>query len=220
MLFQNRFAWVSMAPLGCPVVPEVYMITAMSSGSANTGAVSGARPASSSSSTSQPGAGCQRNHPAQPGLRTHRIDHRGALSVGHQGVRLRVAQDVAELVGGQSPVQRHERGADPCGGEQRDQKVRVVQARVADPIPALHAPGGQFGRQPVDAIREISVGPRAFAVGDGKQVRRRCGPTRDPGAEIDRGNVHLTNASPRALGAGAVRRTDTAGTVDALYRSR
>ena len=31
MLFQSRLAWVSIAPLGRPVVPDVYMITATSS---------------------------------------------------------------------------------------------------------------------------------------------------------------------------------------------
>ena len=42
VLFHQRLAWVSMAPLGRPVVPEVYMISATSSGSSGSARPSGA----------------------------------------------------------------------------------------------------------------------------------------------------------------------------------
>ena len=53
MLFQSRLPWVSMAPLGRPVVPEVYMMMATSSVLTSLSLASAAAPETTSSYTSQ-----------------------------------------------------------------------------------------------------------------------------------------------------------------------
>src|ERR1700759_5352364 len=76
MLFHHRFACVSVAPLGRPVVPEVYMITAGSSGRMSVRCARGTDDAESRSTSSQPGGG--------PAPRRHEVPlyrHDAALSV-------------------------------------------------------------------------------------------------------------------------------------------
>ena len=50
--FLYMFEWVSSAPLGCPVVPDVYRITAVSSGSRSSSTWAGSSTSPSSSSNS------------------------------------------------------------------------------------------------------------------------------------------------------------------------
>ena len=54
MLFQSRLPWVSMAPLGRPVVPEVYMMMATSSVLTTLSLASAAALETTSSYTSHP----------------------------------------------------------------------------------------------------------------------------------------------------------------------
>ena len=56
ILFQNTLPWVNIAPLGSPVVPEVYMIKAISSAPTCSLATIGSAPTISGSSASHPSA--------------------------------------------------------------------------------------------------------------------------------------------------------------------
>ena len=80
VLFHHRLAWVSMAPLGCPVVPDVYMISATSS--ASTGSASDQRLACLGCSGSQPSAGLVGQEPPHAELAADRVDDAAVRRVG------------------------------------------------------------------------------------------------------------------------------------------
>ena len=161
-------AWVSIAPFGRPVVPDVYMIpwtsrgsTSMSSGSSLGGvdelvvgqlAVGG-------------GAG------RDPGRRRHehavadphaRLVERGAGDAGQrrvvgEHVDAGVGEDVADLGRLQAVVDRHDDGAELRRGEDVLHERHRVEQQHADPVAAAHAEPEQRPGQLVRAPLELLV---------------------------------------------------------------
>ncbi len=159
--FQARLAWVSMTPLGRPVVPDVYMRRCTSSAaivcccSRSSGVRRSARVV----------------HPARAFSVTHARTRASmpvvALSarsmqvgVAHQGAGARVLEDVADLGRGQPPVDGHGDGPEVIGGEHRLQELRAVVGEqghhVATPDPPSVQPAGQC----LGALRHLAVAER------------------------------------------------------------
>ena len=137
--FQARLAWVSMTPLGRPVVPDVYINRWMSSAAATTGATS--LPLSRRVPMVVHPSGPPAARPARP-ARPGRPDANPDQAVGEPGRRLRrqlrqrvvaddgggagVLQDVADLGRGEPPVDRHGDGAQVVGGKEHLQELGAV----------------------------------------------------------------------------------------------
>ena len=96
----------------------------------------------------------------------HGCDARRERRVDHQDQRPRVVADVADLLGRQPGVDRHQHRAGERDGEVRDQHLRHVRQQVGHPVTGTDAGGAQGGRQFLHPLRELAVGPPVRAVHD------------------------------------------------------
>ena len=136
MLFHHRLAWVSIAPFGRPVVPEVYMITRHLVAVDRVDEVVGERRAVAG----DVGEGDPAGRVAVGGdvvaarqLVADAVEHRAVGLVGHDRVDAGVVDDVAELGAGEAEVQRHEDGAEARRREQHLEERRLVEAEERRP---------------------------------------------------------------------------------------
>src|ERR1700682_5414855 len=112
MLFHHRFACVSVVPLGRPVVPEVYMITAGSSGRMSVRCARGTDDAESRSTSSQPGGG-SRLPPPRHEVPLYRydaalsVDETCVVGVGDQGMDGGMVNCIGKFRTGEAEVQRN-----------------------------------------------------------------------------------------------------------------
>ena len=150
VLFHHRLAWVSIAPFGRPVVPEVYMMSATSSG------WTGSAPRGRRVRRSAPSAvGSVAEVRADRELRAIRVDHRPVRVVGDERVDAGVTDDEGELGPGEPEVERHEDRADPRCGEHRFEKARLVEPEEGDPV-ALREPKPESRQAQSSVARCIS----------------------------------------------------------------
>ena len=192
VLFHQRLAWVSMAPLGRPVVPDVYMITATSSASTGSASVSGALwPATEASGRPAVGGGVGADVAAARELVADAVDHRAVVLVDHDRVGAGVVDDVAELGAGEAEVEGDEDGAEPGRGEHRLEEGRLVEAEEGDPVAVVDAVGAQPAGEAVDAVLHLPVRPGRALEGEGAAVRGAAGPLGEPVAEADVGCRHV-----------------------------
>ena len=92
-------------------------------------------------------------------LHRQRFHGAGQLPVVDQHVRLRIADDVIELAGRETKVERQMHRADAPRGEDDVQRIHRVERQHADPVSLPDAEGLQPGRDaadPVDASRHRS----------------------------------------------------------------
>ena len=110
----------------------------------------------------------------------HGGQRRQVLRVDHQQLRAGVIADVADLLGGQPGVDRHQDRPGQRDAEVGDQHLRDVRAHVGHPVPALDAGGPQRVRQPGRLRAELAV---ARARGRRRRSRscRRTPPPPVPG---------------------------------------
>ena len=124
-------------------------------------------------------------HPRQS--RFERLDHRRQGLLDHQHLHRGVAQDVDLLRHRESPVERHQQGAEPGAGIEQHQDVRVVGGEDGDPVARPH-PQLRFqrARGRGDAPGEVGIGQLCA----GKADRRLVG--REGRVALDEsGQVHL-----------------------------
>ncbi len=97
-------------------------------------------------------------------VEAERLDQPFELRVDEEELRPRVLQDVADLLGGQPRVDRHQhparRGDSVVGLEHR----RDVGAEERHPVVLLHAGPAQSGGQPVHPLAELAVAVAPLAV--------------------------------------------------------
>jgi hypothetical protein len=105
--------------------------------------------------------------------------------VGHQGVDPGVADDEGELGTGKAEVQRHEAGAEPGRGEHGLEEGGLIEAEEAHPVAVAHPAGPQTGRQPVDPVEELGVGPGRALEAQRPAVRAGRRPSGEPAPEAD-----------------------------------
>ena len=150
--FHARLAWVSMTPLGCPVVPDVYIRRWTSSPAVVAGARSPRIDAEVGERRPPLGRRLRHARPQERGLHAlgRLVGERDERLVAHQRLRLGVLEDVAHLGRGQAPVDRHGDGAEVVGGEERLEELGAVVREQADhvaaPDPALVQPRRQRRR--------------------------------------------------------------------------
>ena len=157
-----RLAWVSTAPLGCPVVPEVYMISAgLSLGMSTAGrvAILGHQVL-----VAQDVPVGRRAGDDDGGQRGRDVTHRGADGgqhrLGDQHGGLAVLHQERQLGRGQPEVDRDRDRADPVGGQGGLDELRPVEHEDHHPV-ALAPPravqrAGQLG----DPVVEVGPGRR------------------------------------------------------------
>ena len=191
VLFHQRLAWVSMAPLGRPVVPDVYMMTATSSASTGSASVSGGTVARHRGKRRPAVVGGIGADVAAAGeLIADPVDHRAVVLVDHDRVDAGVVDDVAELGAGEAEVEGDEDGAEPGRGEHRLEEGRLVEAEERDPVAVVDAVGAEPSGQPVDALLHLPVRPGRALEGEGPTVGGAPGSLGEPVAEADVGCRH------------------------------
>ena len=105
-------------------------------------------------------------------IRANRIDRGDVIGAGAHHLRAAVLNQVAEIVGDQPEVDRHEHGADLRNRVERlELRVRVGRD-VGDAIALLDAEALQRRRPAIAAIEELAVGPALRAVNDAFAVAR------------------------------------------------
>ena len=176
----SRLRWVSTAPLGRPVVPDVYMMNAASSLVDVDGQVGSARPRPARPRTL--GAG-RRRRPRRPGRRPTSRAPRAAGAAPASGASTThgdgaaVGEHVADLVGDETEVDRARRSRPPWASEEDLDHLQPVEGSTATRSPAPTPRCGQRLGQPVRPARPTRrrcgrrpriAGPRASG------VRRAC----------------------------------------------
>ena len=138
---------VATAPFGFPVVPDVYMIVASSSGSTsmsgNADHVELAERVGEGLGVRHVALGAGEHDLAHRRLAEQRCEPLGALLVGEEHDAARVAQAVRELGTGPPRVQRHRDRADRDRRPERERPLGVVPHRDRDAIAGLHAVGAE-----------------------------------------------------------------------------
>ena len=169
--FQNVMPWVMVAPLGWPVVPDVYMMVETSSS-----VTSSAR--SSGFADAMPPHRRRRGRAAgwSRRCRALRRERRlGEIGVVDHHLRRAIAGDELKLGNGEAGVQRHEDGAEPSAGELHLQRIGRVQRQHRDAVAArdLERVAEKRG-EARDAGIELRIGEAALAreVDDRDLVRR------------------------------------------------
>lgn len=97
-----------------------------------------------------------------------RVQDGDELGPDDEDLRLRVVDDVGDLVGREPVVHRDLHGADPGGAEELLGVFQGVLVQNGDPVASADTRGGQRGGDPVDAPVEVAVGDLGVArdVGD------------------------------------------------------
>ena len=173
--FHVRLPWVSIAPLGRPVVPEVYMMMQVSS--AATGSSIGSSEAAASNWSYSAPTSTVRTHVA---VARQSRDETGERRPVHEGLRAGVRQLVGDLGPGEAGVERYEDRPEGARGEQGLQVGGVVRAEVGDPVAAAHSAGAQGVREAGGALVQPGVRDRRAAVDQGGAVRGLAGPACGP----------------------------------------
>ena len=162
-----RFAWVSSAPLGRPVVPEVYRITAVvAAGLLRRRGRRGER-------------GEQRAHTGLIDLEDLRARPGGALGCfhrrlvpGEQDLGPGIAEVVGDLAVLQHRVHRHHRGA---GGERAvegDREGGHVRQHDGDPVTGRYPQRRQQRRRAAGGVPQLRVGQHQVVLADQPAARR------------------------------------------------
>ena len=157
--------WLSVAPLGKPVVPDVYWMLIGSSAES-----SSRHPGQSPGVGRGPGQGVPAGRPddghlAQLGAAgPHLGDHGGVVRRLERGRRHQVrdaglVQHELELVGAIGRVDGDEDGADRRRGELQQHPLGTVGRPDPDPVARLGAPCEQRAGESVDGAGQLGVGP-------------------------------------------------------------
>ena len=85
--------------------------------------------------------------------------------VDDQQPRRAVGEHEGEFGAGEAEIQRHENGAEPCGGEHRDQEHRLVVAEKGQPFAARKSQRGEPRRGVFDVALRLRVSPFASLEG-------------------------------------------------------
>ena len=93
------------------------------------------------------------------------------LRVAEHELRARVVQDVADLLGLEARVDRHERGAHLQHREVGDEQLRNVRREERDAVAGRDASAHERAREPADLLGEAPVAPAQLAVHHGRLVR-------------------------------------------------
>ena len=147
--FQARLAWVSMTPLGRPVVPDVYINRWTSSAPAATPAPSSDRHRRSPRDVHAALGGlarCWRGRAGPRGPPSPRSPAAGGTASQTSARGTRVLEDVAHLGRGEPPVDRHGDGAEVVGGEQRLEELGAVVREECHDVARTDAARGQAAR--------------------------------------------------------------------------
>jgi hypothetical protein len=133
--FQARLAWVSMTPLGRPVVPDVYIKpvdVVAASDARGPPVVSGAQ---LGRVVHPPSAGEMQARTSVSSRPFRRLVGQIDQPRRTRGPGPGVLEDVAHLGRGQPPVDRHGDGPEVVGGEDRLQELRAVVGEEATTSP-------------------------------------------------------------------------------------
>ena len=88
----------------------------------------------------------------------------------------RIGEDVVNLVGGQTKVDRDRHGGNAVTGEQRLDKLDPVVEKQRDAVAGLHAARGEDGGEARGAVVKLRMSPDLVAERNGGPVRTRsCG---------------------------------------------
>ena len=112
--------------------------------------------------------GDDRAHGLQRG--DHGRDGRRERGVDHEEHGAGVVADVADLLGGQPGVDRHEHGSRERDREVRDDHLGHVRQQVGHPVARTDSGGAQGRGHLAHALRELTVGPPVRAVHDRDRV--------------------------------------------------
>ena len=166
--FHARLAWVSMTPLGWPVVPDVYIRRWTSSPAVAAGARSPGVDAEVGEGRPPLGRRLRHARPQERGLQALRrlVGEADERLVAHERPRLGVLEDVAHLGRGEPPVDRHGDGAEVVGGEERLEELGAVVREQADDVAA---PDAALGSPPASAAARVGH----LAVGGGLALEHR-----------------------------------------------
>ena len=182
----------SVAPLGNPVVPDVYWMLIGSSGDSpadrSRRACDGHRGAAGDERVPV-GRAQQHDVPQRGAVRPHLLDHRPVVArpepLGRdEHRRARLLQRVRQLVRAVRRVDRDEHGADLGGRVLQQRPLRAVRRPDADPVADLHPEGEQAAGHVVHGGVELGVRPppagrdldERLAVGVQAAVRSRSAP--------------------------------------------
>src|SRR5699024_443331 len=129
------------------------------------------------------------------------------LWLGDEGDRLAVPDDVADLVGGEHEVDRHEDRAQARGAPGDGREVRRVAAEQGDPVALRHAPVGEPRRHGGDEVVELTEGQPGVPVDDRGLTRKTGSAAAQHLPEaIGAGEVHLRRCHGRSLPRGGRQR--------------
>ena len=191
--FQNTMPWVMIAPLGWPVVPDVYITMAMSSWRQ--------RPPARRLRARRPAPLVGAVGPVVIDL--EQVLRQLARLLGErlvvdQQLGRRIAQDVFELRHGEPPVERQHDGAQPPAGELELEVLGAVGREQGDAVAAADAQRGQRRREPIRPRIELGIGelPRRLQVMDGERRRPAAGVVGDP-VVGGRHSKHINGLSAR-----------------------
>ena len=204
--------WVSVAPLGNPVVPDVYWMLIGSSGRRLR------RPAGHGRRVGATGTGDElvplvlpeEHRPLQAGhLAVDLVDHLhvvGALERrgGEEHPAARLVEGVGQLVGAVRRVDVDEDHADVGGGVLQQRPLGVVRAPQSDPVADLQAESEQPGAEPLDPLAELGVGPADALVAGDEGVVVAVGGDRPPrGCRRSSRRAAATSVGPRSMASSA-----------------
>ncbi len=164
----TRLWWVSTAPLGRPVVPDVYMMKAGSSSSTTTSSGSSLAAASAASKSSPICSTVEHGRCLLACLRRE-LGHRG---VDDERRRARVGEHVGDLVGDQPEVHRDHDRPEPHSGQVRLPGLHAVEREHRDPVARPDPALGECAGQPGDPLVEFGVAAPCAVEAEGGDVRR------------------------------------------------
>ena len=131
-------------------------------------------------------AGIDEHDVAQVGTRPERpAELRQPLGRGHEHAHVAVAQDVADLVGLQQRIERHEDAARRRRAEAGDHGLEALFQVDRDALAAPQAERAQSGSTARDGGLQIGIGDRRGAVRQRHGIGRRVGGTADQFVEQD-----------------------------------
>jgi hypothetical protein len=118
-----------------------------------------------------------------PDLQPRAAEGRHGVRAGHEERGARVVEHEADLGAGQAVVERHRDRAEAPHREERLQHLDAVDAQLRDAVAGTDTRRGQGTREPVDALRQLTVGHRAAWADERRTVGGDPGPAGGPAAE-------------------------------------
>ena len=137
---------------------------------------------------------------ASRGIDDQRFELGGDEQHPHPGV----LEDVADLVGAQADIDRHEDAARRRHRVMQLEQGRHVRAQGPDAVVTLDPPAPQRGGRAVHPLAQLGIRPAALTVDDGDALGMHGGAAVQERDGIELGTAHRSARRPRRLRDGAV----------------